>query len=54
MIRDFIEVLDIVYQNPQVKVGELLGSDPSSIMPRMPSWKKPPAAALRSLKFNEA
>ena len=27
VIRDFIEVLDIVYQNPQVKVRELLGSD---------------------------
>lgn len=27
VIRDFIEVLDIVYQNPQVKVQELLGSD---------------------------
>ena len=27
VIRDLIEVLDIVYQNPQVKVRELLGSD---------------------------
>ena len=27
VIRDFIEVLDIVYQNPGVKVRELLGSD---------------------------
>jgi len=27
VIRDFIEVLDIVYQNPAVKVRELLGSD---------------------------
>ena len=27
VIRDFIEVLDIVYQNPTVKVRELLGSD---------------------------
>lgn len=27
VIRDFIEVLDIVYQNPQLKVRELLGSD---------------------------
>lgn len=27
VIRDFIEVLDIVYQNPKVKVAELLGSD---------------------------
>lgn len=27
VIRDFIEVLDIVYQNPSVKVRELLGSD---------------------------
>lgn len=27
VIRDFIEVLDIVYQNPKVKVRELLGSD---------------------------
>ena len=27
VIRDFIEVLDIVYQNPQVKVRELLGRD---------------------------
>ena len=27
VIRDFIELLDIVYQNPQVKVAELLGSD---------------------------
>ena len=26
VIRDFIEVLDIVYQNPEVKVRELLGS----------------------------
>jgi len=26
VIRDFIEVLDIVYQNPKVKVRELLGS----------------------------
>ncbi len=26
VIRDFIEVLDIVYQNPRVKVRELLGS----------------------------
>ena len=26
VIRDFIEVLDIVYQNPNVKVSELLGS----------------------------
>ena len=27
VIRDFIEVLDIVYQNPHIKVRELLGSD---------------------------
>ena len=27
VIRDFIEVLDIVYQNPEVKVRELLGGD---------------------------
>ena len=27
VIRDFIEVLDIVYQNPQLKVAELLGSE---------------------------
>lgn len=27
VIRDFIEVLDIVYQNPEVKVRQLLGSD---------------------------
>ena len=27
VIRDFIEVLDIVYQNPDVKVRSLLGSD---------------------------
>jgi len=27
VIRDFIEVLDIVYQNPGLKVSELLGSD---------------------------
>lgn len=27
VIRDFIEVLDIVYQNPGLKVGALLGSD---------------------------
>lgn len=27
VIRDFIEVLDIVYQNPELKVKELLGSD---------------------------
>jgi len=27
VIRDFIQVLDIVYQNPKVKVAELLGSD---------------------------
>ena len=27
IIRDFIEVLDIVYQNPGLKVRELLGSD---------------------------
>ena len=27
VIRDFIQVLDIVYQNPRVKVRELLGSD---------------------------
>ena len=27
VIRDFIEVLDIVYQNPNVKVRELLGSE---------------------------
>ncbi|MCI6957966.1 MAG: ATP-binding protein [Candidatus Faecousia sp.] len=27
VIRDFIQVLDIVYQNPGVKVRELLGSD---------------------------
>lgn len=27
VIRDFIEVLDIVYQNPSVKVRQLLGSD---------------------------
>lgn len=27
VIRDFIELLNIVYQNPQVKVAELLGSD---------------------------
>ena len=26
VIRDFIEVLDIVYQNPNVKVAELLNS----------------------------
>ena len=26
VIRDFIEVLDIVYQNPNVKISELLGS----------------------------
>ena len=27
VIRDFIEVLDIVYQNPGIKVRTLLGSD---------------------------
>ena len=27
VIRDFIEVLDIVYQNPSIKVRTLLGSD---------------------------
>lgn len=27
VIRDFIQVLDIVYQDPKVKVAELLGSD---------------------------
>ena len=27
VIRDFIEVLDIVYQNPGTKVRALLGSD---------------------------
>ena len=27
VIRDFIQVLDIIYQNPQVKVRSLLGSD---------------------------
>ncbi|MDE7241821.1 ATP-binding protein [Desulfovibrio sp.] len=27
IIRDFIEVLDILYQNPKIKVRELLGSD---------------------------
>ncbi len=27
VIRDFIELLNIVYQNPQVKVSELLGSE---------------------------
>ena len=27
IIRDFIEVLDILYQNPKMKVRELLGSD---------------------------
>ena len=27
VIRDFIEVLDIVYQNPEIKVRQLLGSD---------------------------
>ena len=27
IIRDFIEVLDVVYQNPTLKVRELLGSD---------------------------
>jgi len=27
VIRDFIEVLDIVYQNPGIKVRELLGSE---------------------------
>ncbi len=27
VIRDFIEVLDIVYQNPEIKVRELLGSE---------------------------
>lgn len=27
VIRDFIEVLDILYQNPDIKVRELLGSD---------------------------
>lgn len=27
VIRDFIELLDIVYQNPQIKVTELLNSD---------------------------
>ena len=26
IIRDFIEVLDILYQNPKMKIGELLGS----------------------------
>ena len=27
IIRDFIEVLDIIYQNPELSVAELLGSD---------------------------
>lgn len=27
VIRDFIEVLDIVYQNPEIQVSELLGSE---------------------------
>ena len=27
MIRDFIQVLDIIYQNPRLKLADLLGSD---------------------------
>ena len=27
VIRDFIELLDLLYQNPQMSVGELLESD---------------------------
>ncbi|MBR0462957.1 MAG: DUF2791 family P-loop domain-containing protein, partial [Clostridia bacterium] len=27
VIRDYIEVLDLLYQNPSLKVGELLNSD---------------------------
>ena len=27
MIRDFIELLDILYQNPQMRLEELMGSD---------------------------
>ncbi len=27
IIRDFIELLDILYQNPQIKVQQLLQSD---------------------------
>jgi ATP/GTP binding protein len=27
VIRDFIQVLDIIYQNPHLKLADLLGSD---------------------------
>ena len=27
MIRDFIELLDIVYQNPQINVSEFIAND---------------------------
>ncbi|MEE3437509.1 MAG: BREX system ATP-binding domain-containing protein, partial [Lachnospiraceae bacterium] len=27
VIRDFIELLDLLYQNPSMKIGELLRSD---------------------------
>ena len=36
VIRDFIELLDIVYQNPQLNVSELLRSDSFSYAQAQP------------------
>ncbi|MBR1828938.1 MAG: ATP-binding protein [Atopobiaceae bacterium] len=50
VIRDFIEMLDILCQNPQLSVAELLGSDALSHAP-LPGDPEEPAAGSQFAEF---
>lgn len=50
VIRDFIEMLDILCQNPQLTVAELLGSDALSHAP-LPGDPEEPAAGSQFAEF---
>ena len=50
VIRDFIEMLDILYQNPQLTVPELLGSDALSHAP-LPGDPEEPEAGSQYAEF---
>lgn len=50
VIRDFIEMLDILFQNPQLGVAELLGSDALSHAP-LPGDPEEPAAGSQFAEF---
>ena len=50
VIRDFIEMLDILSQNPQLSVSELLGSDALSHAP-LPGDPEEPDAGSQFAEF---